>query len=107
MQQYNNQLLSYRQTAEWGMRGIQGTFGRLRIPLRINYNNLRADLLESCVRLYNFRTQSIGHNQIRTVYMEVWSAEEQLWLTFENVAFAEQTRNDRVRKFYMIFGDDL
>lgn len=29
--QLNRQLLSYRQTAEWGMRGMQGSFGRLRV----------------------------------------------------------------------------
>lgn len=26
---FNRELLSYRQTAEWGMRAIQGSFGRL------------------------------------------------------------------------------
>jgi len=36
---FDRQLLSYRQTAEWGNRALQGTFGRLRIPLEINYKN--------------------------------------------------------------------
>jgi hypothetical protein len=32
---FDRELLSYRQTAEWGMPGLQGSFGRLRIPLEI------------------------------------------------------------------------
>ena len=32
---FDRQLLSYQQTAEWGNRALQGTFGRLRVPLEI------------------------------------------------------------------------
>jgi hypothetical protein len=32
---FDRELLSYRQTAEWGMRSLQGSFGRLRLPLDI------------------------------------------------------------------------
>lgn len=32
---FNRQLLSYCQTAEWGMQTIQGSFGRLHVPLPI------------------------------------------------------------------------
>ncbi|KAF5328474.1 hypothetical protein D9758_018603 [Tetrapyrgos nigripes] len=49
----NQQLLSFCQTAEWGMRSIQGSFGRLRIPLDVNDDAGRADLLELCFRLHN------------------------------------------------------
>lgn len=62
--QVDRQLLSYRQTAEWGMRTIQGTFGRLRVPLQINYQEIRGDLLEICARLYNLRARAVGINQI-------------------------------------------
>lgn len=31
----NRQLLSYRQTAEWGMQTLQGSFGHLQVPLHI------------------------------------------------------------------------
>lgn len=55
--QFNNQLLSYRQTAEWGNRGLQGSFGRLRMPLPINNISARGDLLEVCFRLYNLRAR--------------------------------------------------
>ncbi|KDR70605.1 hypothetical protein GALMADRAFT_50277, partial [Galerina marginata CBS 339.88] len=66
---FDRELLSYRQTAEWGNRQLQGTFGRLRIPLDINNSHQRGDLLEICFRLANLRTRWIGINQITTVYM--------------------------------------
>lgn len=53
---FDRELLSYRQTAEWGMRSIQGSFGQLRIPLPIEDVNFRANLLEVCFRLHNLRT---------------------------------------------------
>jgi len=63
------------------MRTIQGSFGRLRVPLDINDEIGRQELLESCVRLNNIRTRCVGINQIRSVYMPVWKAseDEQLW----------------------------
>jgi hypothetical protein len=66
---FDCQLLSYRQTAEWGMRGLQGSFGHLGIPLEIGHQEERGDLLEICVRLNNLRAQKVGFNQICTVYM--------------------------------------
>jgi len=50
---FNRQLLSFRQSAEWGMRSLQGAFGRLRVPLPIEDPSSRQDLLEICVRLHN------------------------------------------------------
>jgi hypothetical protein len=46
---FNHELLSYRQTAEWGMRAIQGSFGRLRLPLDCDDDDSRGDLLEICL----------------------------------------------------------
>ena len=51
--EYDWQLLLYHQTAEWGMQTIQGPFGRLRVPLHINYTDACADLLKTIVQLYN------------------------------------------------------
>ena len=100
---FDRQLLSYRQTAEWGNRALQGCFGRLRIPLLINYNELHGDILEICSRLCNLRTRKVGINQIRSVYMPIWKANEQeeIWLTFESMLFSDQRKNDRVRRFHM------
>ena len=100
---FDRQLLSYRQTAEWGMRALQGSFGRLRIPLDIGDQEGRGDMLETCVRLHNLRARCVGHNQIRTVYMPLWQQtqeDEEIWTNFENMVFGEQRRRDRVARFH-------
>ena len=101
---FDQQLLSYRQTAEWGMRSIQGSFGRLRLPLPINDEDFRIELLESVFRLHNLRTRRIGYNQIRTVYMPEWrkTAEaDDIWLHFESMLFSDQIKNDRVSRYHV------
>lgn len=104
---FDRQLLSYRQTAEWGMRAIQGSFGCLRVPLPINYTKARGDLLETVVRLYNLRSRTIGYNQIRSVYEPIWreGEQEELWNSFEGMLFSDQRRNDRVSRFYLVVSD--
>jgi hypothetical protein len=51
--EFNQQLLSYRQTAEWGMRTLQGSFARLRVPLQMKDKARRHRFLYTCVRLSN------------------------------------------------------
>lgn len=101
---FNRELLSYRQTAEWGMRGLQGAFGRLRVPLEIGNKDLRGDLIEICVRLHNLRAIRVGINQIRTVYLKHWQETDDdiaVWRDFENMLFAEQRQKDRVARFHI------
>ncbi|TFK50298.1 hypothetical protein OE88DRAFT_1808659, partial [Heliocybe sulcata] len=85
---FNRELLSYRQTAEWGMRAMQGGFARLRVPLDINDSEGRRALLELCCRLHNVRAVCIGINQIRSVYMPTWQAIEgkEIWSRLEILA---------------------
>lgn len=100
---FDRQLLSYRQTAEWGMRSIQGSFGRLRVPLEIKHTDRRGNLLEVCVRLHNLRTRLVGINQIKNVYMKEWTnsaAQLEVWENFENMLFSEQRTNDRVSNYH-------
>ncbi|KAJ7147905.1 hypothetical protein C8R43DRAFT_1088467 [Mycena crocata] len=102
---FDRQLLSYRQTAEWGMHGLQGSFGRLRIPLEINRQEERGDLLEICARLNNVRAELVGINQIHNVYMPLWKdirEQEEIWTNFENMLFVDQRRSDRVARFHNI-----
>ncbi len=47
--QFDNQLLSCRQAAEWGMQMIQGSFSQLRMPLPINNTRAHANLIEVCI----------------------------------------------------------
>ena len=103
---FDREVISYRQSAEWGMRSIQGSFGRLQLPLSIRSNQQRADLLEVCFRLHNLRTRRIGQNQIQSVYMPEWrktTQEEEIWTNFENMLFGDQQEYDRVKRFYNHF----
>jgi hypothetical protein len=102
---FDQELLSYRQSAEWGMCGLQGSFGRLRIPLEIGRQKERGDLIEICVRLNNVRADLVGINQIRSVYMPLWKEtrqEEEVWSRFEGMLFSEQCCSDRVARFHNI-----
>ncbi|KAF7340349.1 hypothetical protein MVEN_01954100 [Mycena venus] len=102
---FDRELLSYRQTAEWGMRGLQGSFGRLRIPLEINRQRECGDLIEICLRLNNLRARLVGINQIRNVYIPLWKQnreDEEVWSHFESMMFKDQRRSDRVARFHNI-----
>ncbi|KAJ3004974.1 hypothetical protein NUW54_g4550 [Trametes sanguinea] len=100
----NRQLVSFRQTAEWGVRQLRAGFARLRLPLDINDPVGRGDLLEVCLRSMNLRTARVGVSQIRTVYMRLWEEVEDadVWQDFQNVLFGEIRRRDRVARFYEV-----
>lgn len=104
MIQLSRSILSYRQTAEWGMRELQGSFGRLRIPLRADDMDKRADLIEMCFRLHNLRTRLVGINQIKNVYVPIWCEEgfgRRVWEGFEEILFSDQQKHDRVSRFHI------
>ncbi|KAI9059360.1 hypothetical protein FKP32DRAFT_1614166 [Trametes sanguinea] len=84
----NRQLLSFRQTAEWGMRLLRVGFARLRLPLDINDPEGRVELLEVCYCLCNLRTELVGINEICT--------DGEIWADFENVLFCDLQQCDRV-----------
>ncbi|KAG7097801.1 hypothetical protein E1B28_005120 [Marasmius oreades] len=100
---FDNELLSFRQAAEWGMQTMQGSFGCLHVPMKAGDHEGGGDSLEICFRLFNLCARCIGYNQIRSVYMPIWvvNEQEQIWKDFENVVFGEQRRQDRVRRFYL------
>lgn len=101
---HNQELLSYRQTAEWGMRAIQGSFGRLRMPLNIDHDERRGNLIEICLQLHNVRTVKIGINQIHTVYVPNWQQTEEdqeVWTGFANMLFSDQIKKDRISRFHV------
>lgn len=87
------------------MRGLQGAFGRLRVPLEIANKDSRGDLIEICVRLHNLRAIRVGINQIRTVYLKQWQDmvdDIAVWQDFENMLFSEQRQKDRVTRFHVM-----
>ncbi|CUA71478.1 Cytoplasmic dynein 2 heavy chain 1 [Rhizoctonia solani] len=99
---YSNAITSARQPAEWGMRALQGAYGRLRMPLDINNPIGRRVLLETCFRLHNLRTRLIGINQIRTVYMRQWDSDDDRFLhNLHSMFFSDIRANDRVKRFYL------
>jgi hypothetical protein len=96
---FNQQLVSSRQAAEWGMRSLQGSFGRLRIPLPSDDLHFRQLLLLVVCRLHQLRTRVVGVNQIKTVYERAWR-ESGLYDKFEEMVFKDIQRSDRIGKFY-------
>lgn len=106
IERVDRQLLSFRQSAEWGMRQLQGSFGRLRIPLEVNDAVRRGDMLETCVRLQNLRTKLVGINKLQSVYLPIWQEnveQEEIWSNFENIVYGDQRKHDRVAKFHLIY----
>lgn len=99
---FNRDLVSFRQSAEWGMRSLRGAFGRLRVPLPIGDMEFRQDVLEICVRLHNLRVRCVGINQIRNVYQPLWAPVEDAWLwaEFERLTFGEIRAGDMVSRFH-------
>jgi len=78
---FNCQLLSYRQTAEWENWSLQGFFGHLQILLNVKHAESRADLLEICLHLHNLQCHHVSLNQIQTVYIPQWhQAREAQWV---------------------------
>ena len=82
---------------------LQGSFGRLRVPLEIGDVEKRADLIESCFRLHNLHTRLVGINQIRNVYAPMWCEGDggRIWEGFEGILFSDQRKHDRVRTFHV------
>ena len=105
---FNRQLLSYRQSAEWGMRTLQGSFGRLRVPLDVHDESGRCDLLETCCRLTNLRACRVGISQIRSVYMPTWreSEDERLWSNLQDMVFGDIRHSDRVARYHLTFTEE-
>ncbi|KAG8723227.1 hypothetical protein FRC09_004209 [Ceratobasidium sp. 395] len=100
---YSNHVTSARQAVEWGMRAIQGAFGRLRMPLDANDTEWRCTVIETCFRMHNLRTRLVEINQIRTVYMPVFTngREHSFFDKLHAMIFSEIRRNDRLRQYYI------
>lgn len=101
--QLSQSILSYHQTAEWGMRELQGSFGRLWIPLEAENLDQWADLIETCFRLHNLRTRLVDINHIKNVYVPIWrsGSGERVWEGFEHILFSDQRKHDRVSRFHV------
>ena len=68
-QNIHHAATSVRQLSEWGMRGLQASFPRLKDRLPYEEVGEWRIILRMIVLLYNFRASTVGFNQIQTVYM--------------------------------------
>lgn len=64
-------ITKHRQPAEWGMSALQGGFGRLHTKLTANKRD-RSKMLTVIWHLHNYRTRTVGINQTRDVYYNLW-----------------------------------
>ena len=62
-------LVSMRQSAEWGVKSLEGTFTRLKKQFPWQDHGNRGTILENCVMMVNLRARLVGLNQIRVVWM--------------------------------------
>jgi hypothetical protein len=93
------ELVSARQAAEWAMRCLQGSFGRLRVPMPADDAEYRYRLLEVCCRLHNVQTRLEGINQIKTVY-EAQQQHSEQFSELSDLLFGGNKRNERIRRYY-------
>jgi hypothetical protein len=63
------QATQLRQSAEWGMRALKGSFPRLTVPIVYEELGERKIIIEVAVLLYNWRANTVGLNQIRSTFM--------------------------------------
>lgn len=65
----NRDATLLRQSAEWGMRQFQALFPCVKDKFKFEVNGERQISLRVLVHLFNWRTNTVGCNQIRTVFM--------------------------------------
>ena len=99
LRMFNRQLKSARQSAEWGMRSLQGSFGRPRIPLPSDDVSFRQLVLVLCCRLFQIRARVVGISEIQAVYERIW-LESGIYAGFQDLRFREILFGDRIRQYY-------
>ena len=60
---------SIRQSSEWGMKQFQSSFPRVKDEFRLETQGERRIILLLVVYLFNYRTNLVGCNQIRSTFM--------------------------------------
>jgi hypothetical protein len=100
LQVLNKKVVSARQAAEWGMRSLQGSFSRLKLPLPASNHKSRADIIHLAVFLHQLRCQSVGINQTTTVYQEVKDEFQLLGRSFHKIFFPDIQRRCCISRYY-------
>jgi hypothetical protein len=101
----SREITNARQAVEWGMRSIQGAFGRLRLPLSINPKS-RQRILIICFRLHQLRVRRVGINQIQSVYDPLWQNSEEQAIEQVSERFTNVNKGSRVSRFNVYADED-
>ena len=70
--EYDSALTHMRQCSEWGNNVLTGVCLRLRDRLPID-NVARSQILWACILFHNYRTETVGRNQIKTYFLHIQS----------------------------------
>ena len=73
---YDQSLTHLCQCSEWGNNGLTGVFRSLRGKLPTD-NVQRGYIVWCCVLLHNWRTETVGRNQIATYFNSIVNKEDQ------------------------------
>ena len=68
-QAFVNDITSIKQSADWGMAGVQLALPRLKARFVWEIGGFRKKTLSTCTLLFNYRTRCVGLNQIRTIWL--------------------------------------
>jgi hypothetical protein len=100
LQLLNEQLVSARQAAEWGMCSIQGSFARLKLPLPATDHEYWLNMLQVICRLHQLRCWSVGINQTANVYQSVWDDDQILCQEFHKMLFSNIQGQCHISRYY-------
>lgn len=67
---YDQSLTHLRQCSEWGNNILTGCWRRLRTKLPTN-NVARGQIMWACILMHNWRTETVGRNQIKTYFDDI------------------------------------
>ena len=67
---YDQSLTHLRQCSEWGNNILMGCWRRLRTKLPTN-NVARGQIMWACILMHNWRTETVGRNQIKTYFKDI------------------------------------
>ncbi|KAI7944016.1 hypothetical protein MJO28_011544 [Puccinia striiformis f. sp. tritici] len=96
----NEQLVSARQAAEWGMRALQGSFARLKLPMPAADHEQRLCILQTVCHLHQLRCCMVHINQTATVYDLVWDENHILCRRFHRLLFKDIEKQCHISRYY-------
>ena len=97
---FNDQLVSARQAAEWGMRALQGSFGRLKLPMPATDHNYQAEVLELAICLHQVRCCGVRINQTQHVYEAVEKEYNLIGRKFHRMLFSQIEQACHINRYY-------